>query len=316
MALSCFGVKDASAAMHSLIQELMEEDLATPWNLRYLATSLDLLVDPKHRACLQPLLESEAVRTRARAERAWVRLGGDVEQVAGKNRYGAILDAEQKAVLRRRTEREKVRQGGWEKSTWQEFLLATERVPLVFCGETHTSGDSFLRKIQCQLVDHMSRPRGAKLAVGYEPSVLHAQKPVVEYATSKELASFAMEKRWKEYGALSASDPRDQECAEIANDYLAKSKAHRLLVIRGQSHVNPNGYLLSKVKAKAVVLFTLPHGLGIPLQMREGRLHAPGQVLRSRRYRNLWFVSVDRLGQGPNGRPRKGEQELLEALQG
>jgi len=314
MGLSTYRIQDASAAFRNLIQEVVHEDFATPRNLRYLSAALDLLTDPKHRSCLQPFLESAGLLTRARAERAWVRLGGSAEKLAGKNRYGAILSAEQKRGPRYRREIEQIRQGGWEKSTWQEFLLATETVPLVFCGELHTGPKSFRRKLQIQLVDQMSRSRGVKLAVGYEPSVLHVQKSVIDYATSKKIGSLAMEKHWKEFLSLKAVDHRDLECAEIANEYLSRSKAHRLLVLRGQSHVNPNGYLLSKIKVRAVVLFTLPYGLGIPLQLMEGRLHAPGQVLRSRRFRNLWFVSVDMLGRDSIGRVAKGGQELLEAL--
>ncbi|MEZ5988938.1 MAG: hypothetical protein R3F30_07400 [Planctomycetota bacterium] len=203
-----------------------------------------------------------------------------------------------------------LREAGWQASSRAELDEAAARTRVVVVGELHMpDGWTHLRTFQRSLVDAVLAG-GGELALGFEPSVKAQQQGVITYAKDKGFTPIPMEVGWKEHLELGLVQVRDDECAAAVQDWLGGGDEHRLVLIRGQAHVLPGGPLLKRLPADAVVVLTIPNGLGVPLALLADSLATPGTVLRSKTLKRVFYVHCDSVG----GDHDKWGTELLKLL--
>lgn len=130
----------------------------------------------------------------------------------------------------------------WMETEREDLLAAVRDARLVLFGEIH-SPDGPLREAQKTVLRTMVAG-GGHLVLGYEPSVQDAQQLVLDLAYELGVEVIPVEADdWRAMNEATRYAERDDDAALVINVRLALDPQCRMLVIRGESHVVPDGYL-------------------------------------------------------------------------
>ncbi len=233
-----------------------------------LAQCVDLFTDPAHIEVLRVLLASDVPFVRSRAAHAIARLGGGGDLPSERKSLVDVVAEE--VVYREQNEAALARAATfeWEVTAWESMLADVTSRRLVLCGEVHSLAGP-LRDFQRKLLQQFVGTEPKTAILGFEPSVERAQKPVIDCATELGVRSVSMEHDWERLTHLRGPGSRDLQCAAKVRQLLADAKS-RLFVIRGESHVIPNGYLcrrIADVAADPAIVLTLPGKWHVPLAL-------------------------------------------------
>ena len=125
---------------------------------------------------------------------------------------------------------------------------------LVMFGEVHAE-DGPIRDAQKEaLLAFVNTP--AFEALGFEPSVELAQGQIIELAKSLGMRTISLEPNWRELSSEYRIGARDIEAASTINEFLGLDPAHRMFVIRGESHVTPGGFLARRLNQAPLILLS------------------------------------------------------------
>jgi HEAT repeat protein len=275
MSLARLGAKVPADDVAALLQAC-----AGLWYERQVVHALDLVVDPAKRDALAPLLASDDPYVRERAEEARARLDAVARgEAAPKKTPGR--DKRERFDEDAATAQRALRALPWRAVERAELLRAVKDARLVLFGEFH-SPEGPLRDAQCELLREWAGKDKKHEAVGYEPSVEKAQRLVIAAAEELGIEARSLERNWRVLQSLKRYAERDDEAAEAINGFLAEDPRKRMFVIRGESHVLPDGYLVRQLAVPPVIVLCGMGTSSIPL-------HALGEELR-------WVGRTFRLG--------------------
>lgn len=240
---------------------LHENDLASVLRdsvgcgMDHLVVSLfDQLDRPADGALIEPYLQSgdasvafrateamQRITTRARGTPDWT-----PPSQQSRERYGRENRAAEAALLRL----------SWTEIDRSEVLAAVRSARLVVFGEIHES-EGPLRTAQETVLRTMAAS-GGRLLLGYEPPVQFAQQSVLDLARELGVEVVPLEgDGWQVLSEGRRYSERDDDAARIVNTRLAADPECRMLVIRGESHVLPGGYLDRQLVQRPVFVLTV-----------------------------------------------------------
>lgn len=245
---------------------------------RWLIPVLPALHDPAQRDWLLPLLACADARTRDHAEHATRRLDAieagsppswQTPELEKELRYGAV----------NRRARNELRKLPWHPVERRELLEAAREARLVIFGEMHSEGGP-LREAQIELLRAFVGEQPEGVAVGFEPSVKHAQQLVLDVAEELGVPCISLETNWEAgWMPVGSSAERDDQAAEAIGDWLA-TPGHRLFVVRGESHVTPGGYLVSQLETEPLIVLSMQAEIALPLGLADDDLEMLGRTWR------------------------------------
>jgi len=222
--------------------ELIQEHSGGPWDYS-LAQLLPFLHERSSASALERLRTSADASVRFRAQCAGARLEGAEEPGARLETRWSTENTAAEAALQHTSLRRIPR---------SRVLDRAAHSRLVLCGEMHESAGT-LRENQREVLRAFVREPEFE-AVGFEPSVEDAQKSVLDLARALGLSVLPLETHWRELGAQGRSGARELEALEAIAEFLGKSPKNRMLVLRGESHVLPDGFLVRRLPARPLVI--------------------------------------------------------------
>jgi hypothetical protein len=163
----------------------------------------------------------------------------------------------------------------WEQVPRSEVLDRAKDARLVIYGEVHRRGGP-LREAQMEVLRAFAT-NPAFEAVGYEPSVEEAQRPVLDLARSLGLRVIPLETNWRE-PAAGRQRARELEAIAAIEAFFAEGPSRRMLVLRGESHCLPDGFLVRRLSVKPLVLHCGGATKFVPLCV--GGLHCIGSTFK------------------------------------
>jgi hypothetical protein len=232
-----------------------------------LAQLLPALEDPSHASVLEKLLVSPEPSARFQAECARARLAGGREPWGGAERVEAQWTAENRAA------EVGLLGAAWKPVPRSEVVARAANARLVLCGEMHESEGPIRANQRDVLRAFVKRP--AFEAVGYEPSVEEAQKSVLDLARSLGLQTIALEANGPELTAQGRDGARELEALDAIGAFLGKNPSNRMLVLRGESHVLPGGFLARRLAVKPLVILS---GCNVNVPLCMAGLHCNGSA--------------------------------------
>ncbi len=224
---------------------------------RWLAEKL-YLCEAQHLPEVRMLTSSPSAAARFLANTAIGRLEGQPG-----NWQGASIEREGRKV--NQAANKKLVSALWSKVDLSVIHQAAGNSRVVLFGEMH-SDHGPIREAQKSLL--RSFVRDAKFdALGYEPSVQGAQEEVLALARELGLQTISTEPNWEVLCAQSRHVARDNETAQVINDYLALDPRNRMFVIRGEFHTTPGGHLAQQLVETPMIVLSLEN---LPLRFSEG----------------------------------------------
>jgi len=245
-----------------------------------LAELLDCIQDPSHIKSAENLFDSHRADVRHTARVAYARLEGapqrwqESEEI--ERAYSETNAAATRALFRAKL----------ESVPRSAVLERVHEARLVLFGEMH-HGPGPTRDAQMDLLRAFVRNPELE-ALGYEPSVQSAQQSVLDLAEALHLRVIPLETRWEDLCATGRSGARDVEAGEMINAFLAENPAHRMFVIRGESHALPNGFLVRRLHEVPLILLSVH-----PIPLCIGGLTVEGSTFRLVDFPNTWWLGCE-----------------------
>jgi hypothetical protein len=228
---------------------------------------LGALTLPEHTRLLEKLLVDEDPCVRFRAECTRARLEGGqsprMEEAALEQRW---LDENSEAEIA-------LAGASWKRVPREELFARAARARLVLCGEMHMP-EGPIREHQRELLRAFVKEPAFE-AVGFEPSVEEAQGSVLELARTLGLRTIPLETNWRELGPQHRPGARELEALEAIGRYLGENPRNRMLVLRGEMHVFPGGFLVRRLAVKPLVVLC---GCTVNVPLCVGGLHCEGSA--------------------------------------
>jgi hypothetical protein len=240
------------------------------WHDAALSGLLDAVRDPANLRFVEQLVRSEDAHVRFRATCARARLVGEAEgttasAAAVERVYGEENAAAEAALCRMR----------WEPIPRSDVLERVKASRLVLFGEMHVR-DGPTRDAQLEALRAFVRDPSLE-AVGYEPPAEDAQRAVLDCAQRLGLRVIPLETNWRELRSQGRSGARDLEAVAAIESFLDADPSHRMLVLRGEAHVVPSGFLVRRLKDKPLIVLSAVQ-LSVPLCV--GGLRSAGAAFR------------------------------------
>ena len=254
---------------------------------------LDVVDTPDALDRIAPFARSVDAKTRFRAQEAAERLqalaaGTTADPRPRSQQLRAQLEAGVRAW------EANVHERTWVEVPRAEVLAAVRGARLVLFGEGH-AGPGPLRDAQCEVLRAMADDRPEQLVLGFEPSVEVVQRTVIDCARELGVAARATEAEWQDLVAASRLAERDDQTAQAIAACLAESPDRRMLVIRGEGHLAPDGYMLRQLRERPVLILST---LWPPWRVVGDRLQLRGRTFRIGAGRDCYFWAVEDLTQG------------------
>ncbi len=224
---------------------------------RWLAEKL-YLCEARHLPEVRMLTSSPSAAARFLADTAVGRLEGQPG-----NWQGASIEREGRKV--NQAANKKLVSALWSKVDLSVIHQAARNSRVVLFGEMH-SDHGPIREAQKSLLRAFVRDPKFD-AVGFEPSVQDAQEDVLALARELGLQTISTEPNWEVLIAQGRHVARDDETAQVINDYLALDPRNRIFVIRGESHTTPGGHLAQQLVETPMIVLSLEN---LPLRFSEG----------------------------------------------
>lgn len=245
---------------------------------RWLLPLLSALHDPAQRDWLSPLLANADAQIRDHAEHATRRLDA-IEAGATPSWQTPAMKKELESSAVNRRARNELRRLPWHPVPRPELLEAAREARLVMFGEMH-SEDGPLREAQIELLRAFVGDRPEGVALGFEPSVKHAQQLVLDAAEELGVSCISLEANWESgWIPVGSLAERDDQVAEAIDDWLA-TPGHRMFVVRGESHVTPGGYLVRQLETEPLIVLSMQAEIALPLGLAGDDLEILGQTWR------------------------------------
>jgi len=223
-------------------------DFADTNAARQLTPVLEHVDDPALRPLLAPFLDHREPRLRHRAQEAILRLDA-IAAGAPDPRPPSQLARERFAAAKGTAEM-RIGQLAWRETSTAAVLDAVRGARLVLFA------DGPLREAQQQVLRAMTAGRPDLLVLGYEPSVESAQRAVIDLAAELGVQTRSLETDWQTLDPASRYAERDDEAAGAINTCLAEAPGRRMLVLRGEAHCLPGGYLVRQLAVPPVVVLS------------------------------------------------------------
>jgi hypothetical protein len=248
------------------VLDLLERHAGGPWDYS-LALLLPFLHERGCSVALDRLLASGDASVRFQAECTRARLEG------GKGPWSEEAALEERWHTENSEAKEALQRAGWRRVSREEVLARAAQSRLVLCGEAHESEGPIRENLRAVLRAFVKQP--AFEAVGFEPSVEDAQSGILELARSLGLRTISLETNWRELNPQGRPGARELEALAAIAGFLGENPKNRMLVLRGESHTLPGGFLVRRLDVNPLVI--LSGGLvNVPLCV--GGLHPGGSA--------------------------------------
>jgi hypothetical protein len=176
----------------------------------------------------------------------------------------------------------------WKRVASQELFQDVADARLVLYGEVHLR-DGPLRDSQKQLLKSFSSTPEFE-AVGFEPSVESAQQGVLEFAQSLGMTVIPLEENWEELVTDGRLGARDEAAASAIENFIKGDRRHRMFVLRGESHVMPDGYLVRRLSVRPLIILS---GNAVTVPLCIGGLRCIGETFRLGSSSDVYVVPAD-----------------------
>lgn len=247
-----------------------------------LAPLLNCIHDPSNLPTIERLLASRDPSVRYEARCASARLGGSSSDTRDQPALEAEWESETSAA------EAALRHEPWHPIATADVLRTVKSARLVMYGEMHVTGGA-LREGQCRVLRAFSTQPKFE-ALGYEPSVEAAQHEVIDLARALGMKVIPLESDWVQLVAKGRLGAREVQVIAAIDGFLRENPLHRMLVLRGEAHVLPRGYLDHRLTQEPVIILS---GMTVPPSLCLCGLHCDGTAFESSEMPRVFMLPCD-----------------------